>query len=475
MTGRPFWLGGILSLLLGLDGAAAQQYATPNPLFHKVIQSDIAVDLIDAIKMPPSSDHPPLARLNFLYHAGDGSGRLFVDDLNGKITVVHDGIPNDVPFLDIGAVRKGHFRSDQTELGVSTFAFHPDFAKDGSPGYLKLYTFHTENAASAPDVAATPVMVNPALRPDHFAVLTEWTADPSIPDRVNIATRRELLRLGPWRKDHGGGQLGFDPNLKPGDPDYGLLYIAVGDGGNSAIDSGGKVDIYHQAQNPALPFGKILRINPLATATAPYSVPADNPFVKRPGILPEIWAMGLRNPERFSWDTGGRHRMLIADIGQANIEEIDLGERAANYGWGTYEGRFVVDHDNEKNLLPLPPDIPPGFTFPAAEYDHSDGDAVTGGFVYRGKTMTQLIGKYVFGDIVRGTIFYADADTLESGLQAPIYRLRLFYHGNEADMRRDIVHNADRADLRFGMGGDGEIYVLTKQDGMIRRIAPHIP
>jgi len=318
-------------------------------------------------------------------------------------------------------------------------------------------------------------MVNPSLRPDHFAVVAEWSVDPKDPDVVDPATRREILRFGPWRKDHGGGQLAFDPTLRPDDPDYGLLYISVGDGGNSAINFGGKVDIYRQAQNTALPFGKILRIDPLPTTGAGYRVPSDNPFVGRPGFLPEIWAYGLRNPERFSWDTGGRHAMLIADIGQANIEKIDLGRAGANYGWSIFEGRYVVDHENEKHLLPPPDTVPPGITFPAAEYDHRDGDAVIGGFVYRGKRVPALVGKYVFGDIVRGSIFYVGADALQSGTDAPIYRLRLFYRGKEADMRSDIVGNGARADLRFGSDQDGEIYVLTKQDGMIRRIAPHGP
>ncbi|HUB96895.1 MAG TPA: hypothetical protein VL993_13315, partial [Stellaceae bacterium] len=133
------------------------------------------------------------------------------------------------------------------------------------------------------------------------------------------------------------------------------------------------------------------------------------------------------------------------------------------------------DHDNEKNLLPLPEIMPGGVTFPVAEYDHSDGDAVTGGFVYRGKAVPSLVGKYIFGDIVRGDIFFADADSLESGHETTIYRLRLFYHGKETTMRQGIVGKLDRADLRFGLGEDGEIYMLTKQDGMIRRIAPHGP
>ena len=462
--------------------------STPSPAQHfvaPIAKSDLAVELIDFIKVPPSSNQAPLAAINFLTDAGDGSGRLFVNDMRGKIYVIRDRRLLETPFLDVAAARNPYFRSDELEFGLLTFAFHPDFARTGTRGFGRFYTIHTENLRGIADSGGARVLWDPSLHPDHFTVITEWLVDPKNPDRIDPASRREVLRFGPWRKDHGGGQLGFDPNLKPADPDYGLLYIAVGDGGNSAINYNGKVDINHQAQNTAVPFGKILRIDPLENGGAHYGVPVTNPFVNQPGFLPEIWAYGLRNPERFSWDRGGQHKMLIADIGQYNIEEIDLGQAGANYGWSTYEGRFTVDHEDEKNLAPPPDPLPPGFVFPAAEYDHSDGYAVIGGFVYRGKALPQLVGKYIFGDIVSGDIFYADADALESGEDAKIYRLRLFYRGKETPMRtpqqdtgsagKGIVGDNSRADLRFGMDQDGELYVLTKADGMIRQLAPHGP
>ncbi len=439
------------------------------------MQSDIAVELIDFIKIPPSSNQAPLAAINFLAPAGDGSGRLFVNDMRGKIYIIRDGRLLETPFLDVAAARAPYFRSDELEFGLLTFAFHPDFARTGTRGFGRFYTIHTENLRGIADSGGARVLWDSSLHPDHFTVVTEWLVDPNNPDRIDPASRREVLRFGPWRKDHSGGQLAFDPNLKASDPDYGLLYISVGDGGNSALNYNGKVDIYHQAQNTGTPFGKILRIDPLENGTAHYGVPITNPFVNRPGFLPEIWAYGLRNPERFSWDRGGQHKMLIADIGQANIEEIDLGQAGANYGWSTYEGRFTVDHENENNLLPPPDPLPPGFVFPVAEYDHSDGYAVIGGFVYRGKAVPQLIGKYIFGDIVRGDIFYADADALESGVETKIYKLRLFYRGKETYMRPGVIGDDGRVDLRFGIDQDGEIYVLTKSDGMIRRLASHAP
>jgi glucose/arabinose dehydrogenase len=166
--------------------------------------------------------------------------------------------------------------------------------------------------------------------------------------------------------------------------------------------------------------------------------------------------------------------MLIADIGQATVEEIDLGKAGANYGWGIYEGDFLVDHQDEKNVTALPKgNLPPGFAFPVATYGHSDGLAVTGGFVYRGRQVPELAGKYIFGDLVSGALFYADAQSLEAGTRTPVLRLRLFYHGAETTMT-DGVLKASRADLRIGMGEDGEIYLLTKTDGAIRKIVRHV-
>ena len=392
--------------------------------------------------------------------------------MRGRIYVVRNGAILPSPFLDVAAARSPYFFSEDGEHGLVTFAFHPDFAKEGAPGHGKFYTIHSERGGLEGN-EQTPLFRGPKPIPDHYKIICEWTIDSKNPDRIDPASRREILRLAPWRQDHGGGQLGFDPNLAPGDPDRGLLYISVGDGGNS-VSPGGKVDVYAQAQDMTTPFGKILRINPLASGARRYTVPNDNPFVNRKGALPEIWAYGLRNPERFSWDRGGRRKMLIADIGQANIEEIDLGNAAANYGWSTYEGSFVLDHQDEKRLVPLPGGPPPGgFTFPVAEYDHRDGSAVTGGFVYRGRLVPELTGKYIFGDIVTGRIFYADADSLEAGTRTKIFALKLFYHGQETTIRDGVLGKDDRADLRFGLGEDGEIYVLTKRDGVIRKIVQH--
>ena len=455
--------------------AYAAAPSPPTPAVPRVTQSRLAIELSDFVRVPASDSSEPLARINYLFNAGDGSGRLFVNDMRGKIYVIRNGSVLPAPFLDLAAVRRPHFIADggaNSEVGVITFAFHPDYSHKGKPGYGKFYTFHSEDGG-LPDDGKVPIFRGPKAEPDHYNVLSEWSVDPNNPDRIDTSSRREILRLAAHSHDHGGGQLGFDPNASPRDPDYGLLYISVGDGGNTVWDHG-KVEEYRLAQNMTSAFGKILRINPLPSGSRPYSVPVANPFVGRKDVLPEIWASGLRNPQRFSWDRGGSHKMLIADIGQVTVEEINLGDAGANYGWGTYEGDFLVDHQDEKDVTPLPNGkMPAGFTPPVAVYGHLDGQAVTGGFVYRGRLVPELAGKYIFGDLASGALFYADAQSLEAGSKTQIFQLRIFYHGVETTMANGVLHSG-RADLRIGMGEDGEIYVLTKTDGAIRKVVRHV-
>jgi len=391
-----------------------------------------AVVLEDVVQVPASSDSPPRARINFLFHAGDGSHRLFVNDMTGKIYVIRDGHVLPQPFLDMAIARKGSFTStDLFEQGLNTFAFHPDFARGSRPGSGKLYTFSTETPQSGIADFPTP---DAAGGVDHHDVVAEWSIDPANPNRIDPSSRREILRIAHPLHDHVGGQLGFNPKAKPGQSEYGLLYIGVGDGGNTIFRTG-KVDAWRTAQNLLSPLGKILRINPLQDGRWKYGVPPGNPFVSHAQVPGAVWAYGLRNPVRFSWDTAGDGKMMIADIGQATVEEIDIGVAGANYGWSMREGSWVVDHNDETRLSRSAlDDIVNGLTDPAIEYGHHLGLAVTGGFVYRGKAIPALAGKYFFGDAARNK-------------------------------------HADRADLRFGQDELGEIYLLTKQDGVIQKLA----
>jgi glucose/arabinose dehydrogenase len=453
------------SLVLACVAAtAACTHRAPPPPIHA---QRVAIAIEDFVQVPPSSPTPPRARINDLHAAPDGSGRLFVADMTGIIYVIHDGHLRPEPFLDLRKARAGHFTDAHLfEEGLNTFAFHPDFARAGAPGFRRLYTFSTERRGSGPPTFAAPI---PTTSSSHDDVVIEWTVDARDNDAVDPASAREVLRIPHPRHDHVGGQLAFDPVAKPGEPDYGMLYMGIGDGGNTVFE-GGEVDKWRTAQNRALPLGKILRIDPLEKAGRPYSAPADNPFRADPGALAEVWAYGLRNPERFSWDVGGAHAMLIADIGQSQLEEIDVGHAGANYGWSEREGDGMVSHHEPTKRLPRPLfDLMNGYTYPALTYGHHLGLAVTGGYVYRGEALAQLRGLYVFGDIASGRIFGADVAGLADGSHAPFYELPLSQGGRPRTLLQIV--DAPRADLRFGLDDRGEIYVLTKQDGMIRRLA----
>jgi glucose/arabinose dehydrogenase len=279
--------------------------------------------------------------------------------------------------------------------------------------------------------------------------------------------------------NHNAGHLAFNPLSRPGAPDFGLLYMGSADGG-----SGG--DPLNLAQNLGSAFGKILRIDPMGkdSANGKYGIPASNPFVKQQGTLPEIYALGLRNPQRFAWDskTGG---MFVADIGQNIIEEISPVTAGANLGWKVWEGsyRFLggqVGVDSEK------PRADPSMTYPVVEYGQLDpllqnSSAATMGVVYRGTAIKELSNLLIFGDNPSGELFYVSADKLPGGGQDAIRRillndkgtaktlLQLIREKNTAQGRTPL---APRADLRFGPGANGQIFLLNKRDGTIRLLVP---
>jgi hypothetical protein len=441
-----------------------------DPLPDPIRPSGLAVELADVVQIPASSSAPPLARLNLLTHAGDGSGRRFVNDMRGTIWAISPTGELSV-FLDVAAaLGPGRLDSAGLQTGVSTFAFHPDFATPGSPGFGKFYTAHMEVVGSG-----TPDFASPTGAATHHDVLAEWSLDPNDPGRIDPASRREILRIEQPTRDHNLGQIGFDPNAAPGDPERGILYAAVGDGGYPFFSP---PDPNRTAQDRSQVFGSILRIDPLG-GSAPerptnggYGIPADNPFVGAgDGSLGEIWAYGLRNPHRFSWDTGGSGTMLVSDIGQNQIEEIELGLAGANYGWSEREGTFVFDPAAPNLLFPLPADDASlGFTYPVAQYDHDEGSAVVGGFVYRGSRIPALQGHYLFGDVVNGRIFHVPVEDLLAGGQAEMAELGLLRAGVPTTLL--ALLGELRADLRFGIDEAGEIYVLTKRDGMVRMLVP---
>ena len=424
----------------------------------------VAFEIQDVATIPGISlSRPP--RLNGLISPPDNSHRLFVVDMDGAILIVQDGVLLRQPFLDLARHRAPWFMKDALEQGLISMAFHPDFARAGRPGSGKFYTFSTEQSSDAP----VTFPARPGLpAPTHYDVVCEWSIDASDPSKADVRSRRELLRIPHPLEDHVGGQLAFNPNAQANDPEYGLLYVSVGDGGNT-IHLGKLVDEWRTAQNKLLPLGKILRINPLPSGSKPYSVPNENPFASDPKTLPEIWAYGLRNPQRISWDTGGDHVMLITDLGQKQFEEINIGHSGGNYGWSEREGFSVVDHADEYHRQAITQqESALRFIAPALAYGRSVGIAITGGYVSRRTDIPELNGKYLFGDIASGKIFATDVAMLKEGAQPPFYELPVFHHGKVASMR-DVVGN-DRVDLRFGTDDLGYIYIMSKREGTIRRI-----
>jgi glucose/arabinose dehydrogenase len=278
------------------------------------------------------------------------------------------------------------------------------------------------------------------------------------------------MRIDKPQFNHNGGGLAFGLD--------GRLYISLGDGGGADDQDGqpfiGGPVIGHgpdgNGQNPASVLGKILRIDPqgVNSANGNYGIPADNPFASTSGYAKEIYALGLRNPFRFSFDTGSGD-MYIGDVGQNNLEEIDIGVASGNYGWRVKEGSQCFDPNGTDagfafSSSPCPGE-PPGLNDPIAEYNHGDGLAVIGGFVYRGSALPALTGQYVFGDFSRnfgptGRLFH-----LEGG---QVYEFPIIG-----------MPSLDLAVMGFGQDANGEIYLLGNQTavpfgdtGVVLRIAP---
>lgn len=390
-----------------------------------------------------------------------GDGRLFVDEQTGTIRIIKNNALLATPFLDLSA-RLVALSPSYDERGLLGFAFHPGFNDPSSPGFRKFYTYSSEPVAGAADFTV------PDPSPfDHQSVIAEWQASAANPDIADPSTRREVLRIDEPQSNHNGGKLAFRPGEN-------YLYISLGDGGGANDVGDGHNSKIGNGQDLTTVLGKILRIDPLdpaltsgssdpVSANGKYRVPASNPFIASGSAVHEIYAYGLRNPFRFSFD--GPSGLLIAgDVGQNNIEEVDLIEPGQNYGWNQKEGSFLFD-PNDGSIMPDPsPD--PSLINPILEYTHGDGSAVIGGMVERGTSIPALIGKYVFGDFSEGThgrLFYAE---LDNNL---IEELRVDQPANGFDLYLK----------GFGQDDAGEVYVLADANlgpsgtgGVVYRLAP---
>ncbi|GAA3538822.1 hypothetical protein GCM10022419_018530 [Nonomuraea rosea] len=465
-------------LAVALCGPQAVALAEPAPVDDPIpdapTPSALTLTLEEFASFPKTETIPPpvdqrlvrWARINYLGELPDGSRRLFANDLNGILYLLDKGQPH--PYLDVAAAFAPDFVSGRgLGSGFGFAAFHPDFGRNG-----RFYTVHTEWGAAL--TTKTPDLPpQPGTR--FHGVITEWTAaDPKA--AVFTGTRREVLRLGFSGQIHGIQQIDFNPAARRGDADYGLLYVAAGDGGRGVSSD--------DPQNLAIPQGKILRIDPRGTngPGGKYGIPAANPFTGTPGALGEIYAYGMRDPHRFSWDPGAGNRLFLGHIGEHAIEAVyDVGP-GDNLGWSEREGAFVFDKADRCHLYTLPEDDARfGYTYPVAAYDHDpppglpctadSGHAIAGGFVYRGARLPALRGAYLFGDIVDGQVFFTVAAEMNerSGRLATIHRPRLVDTAGRQVTMRDLAGDS-RVDLRFGRDGAGELYLLSKANGRIWKV-----
>ena len=416
----------------------------------------------------PRGTNNAYARIQYLLPVPGGQ-RLAFNDIRGILYLTdHQGRPP-TAYLDLRdqgvAFTNANFPN---EAGFMGFAFHPQFAAVGEAGYGKLYTAFSARADSGvadyEDVGAT-----------QDSVILEWTATDAEAN-VFAGTWREVMRVGQFAANHNVGTIAFNPNANADAADFGLLYICFGDGGSAN-------DPRDHGQTLTAPLGAIARIDPLGGDEAnAYGIPADNPFVDVAGAAAEIWAYGFRHPQQFSWDRRGR--LFIADIGQGQIEEINLGVAGGNYGWRLREGTFATARGlgrSGDSVFPLPAADDPNFIYPVAQYDHDEGFAVGGGYVYRGTRVPALYGKYVFTDFPRGRVFALNAHGLQAGRQAIIKEVRLYFKDEEGNLvEKDLVEVAGfpntyepgsrRVDARIGIDHFGELYLLTKGDGWIRKL-----
>jgi mono/diheme cytochrome c family protein len=490
------------------------------------------LELSEYVQMPitgePGGENTrgELARVNFLRDE-PGGRRFFVNDLNGPLYILDKQSRRFTTYLDFNGVagRPGLFQKLTFErnfaTGLINFIFDPDYADTGV-----FYTIHMEDPTIAAPAdpkrgvvpgldltayrttPAIPTTTAPGAQINREAVMIEWT-DRNISNTTFEGTARELIRLQLPSPIHPLGEMTFNPAARRGDPEWRVMYIGSGDAG-----AGEQRDIRRlNPQRLDTLGGKILRIIPdlrehTATSTVSengrYRIPNDNPFVSVAGARKEIWAVGLRNPHRLIWDVDPAQpvapRLLAFNIGLATWETVVIVKKGANYGYSLREGPEAMTSQG-MTAVPADDSIPVQITdtltrgtvkptYPVIAYRHAagGGDAIAGGFIYRGSRIPALKGKLVFGDITTGHVWYAEmadvlrADDGDPSTLAPMHEIdaglvRLVettFHTRgglgDALPGAAAVSGRGRVDMRFAEDNDGELYILTKSDGMIRQV-----
>jgi cytochrome c5/glucose/arabinose dehydrogenase len=451
--------------------------------------SRLQMHLAPFLEMPMASNGLP-ARWNDLITLGD---RIFVlQEHDGLVYEITNG--QALLWFDVGtAIQTTTGRNldigNAWQSGLRSLAFHPDFQSNG-----KFYTTVMEQRPANP---AEHHYLSDAAGIDVDGVLIEWTAN-STTLEVDSSSYREVLRIGIPQYDHPIKQIEFDPYAQPNDDNYGLLYLAHGDGGaDFSITNGG-------LGNNAL--GKILRINPLRTTAANYSIPADNPFINDPSMFDEVYSLGHRNPHHLAFTRD--RRLLVTEAGGENIDEVNLIEKGGNYGWSEREGSFVYRSDTSTlydGIAPLPAnDAELGFQYPVAQYGHVGTRgrfflrvALAGGFVI--DNGSPIDGEYFYTEFATtGELFHSSYTELKAAVtqgppetltMAQTYKATLhFDHDNNTNTepqqfpslaeiitRADGYVGTDRLDIRFGLGPLGELYIMSKRNNMIYLVTSSLP
>lgn len=375
----------------------------------------------------------------FLIESPDDSGRLFVVDQAGQIRILsEDGEPTDELFLDLKD-KIVELNPQYDERGLLGLAFHPDFANN-----RRFFVYY-----SVPRRESAPPDWNHTSRLSEFLVSQD---DPNVADK---GSERVVLEVDKPQANHNAGHIAFGPD--------GFLYVPLGDGGR-ANDQGIGHSPQGNGQDVTNILGDILRID--VNGAPPYGIPPDNPLVGRPEARPEIFAYGFRNPYHISFDQGGSNELLVSDAGQDRFEEVSLVTKGGNYGWRIKEGTHCFNVDRPVDPLPTCASTGPfgePLIDPVIEYSRLEilGSTVIGGYIYRGKELPELVGKYVYGDYSRdrlkpdGTLFVSSR--AQSGLW-PIQELRP--HLESENINGSLKHFV----LGFGQDKAGEIYLLAKTE-----------
>jgi glucose/arabinose dehydrogenase/mono/diheme cytochrome c family protein len=419
---------------------------TANLIPEKIQDSGIRLDLEFFAQLPPSDSVAPLAKMTKMEPI-PGTTRLMINDQRVGLYELVNQKPQ--LYLPLLKMRPKMVSKPGWATGLGSFAFHPEFAKNGL-----FYTSHTEPGGTAKaDVGYTD-----SLKVFMQWVLTEWKVDDPKAS-VFMGSSREILRVNNSSQAHGMQELTFNPQAKKGaSADYGLLYVGYGDGGTA---ENGFPEISNHGGKGM--YSSIWRIDPLGKTgrNGQYGIPTSNPFFGKKEFAGEVYAYGFRNPNRIFWDAAGQ--LFATDIGQHSIEEINRIEAGKFYGWPIREGNFVINpYGSFRSLYPLPEDDAKfGVSYPKIQLEHDETVAIIGGYTVADGP---LKGKFVFGDVPTGRLFFADL--AEENAVVQTWGIR--YQGKEMSLKELV--GLDRVDLKFGIDANKQRYVMSKSNGGVYRV-----